>query len=71
MVDFIDSYLHGGITTMISAGESHVPGKASDAVMVKSLAILCAKSFANYRPSGVKVHGGGLILEPGSYRKGF
>jgi len=71
MVDFIDSYLHGGITTMISAGESHVPGKASDVAMVKSLAILCAKSFANNRPSGVKVHGGGLILEPGLTEKDF
>ena len=71
MVDFIDSYLHGGVTTMISAGESHVPGKASDAVMVKALAILCAKSFANNRPSGVKVHGGGLILEPGLTEKDF
>jgi len=71
MVDFIDSYMHGGVTTMISAGESHVPGKASDAAMVKSLAILCAKSFANYRPSGVKVHGGGLILEPGLTEKDF
>lgn len=65
MVDFIDSYVHGGITTMISAGESHVPGKASDVAMVKALAILSAKSFANYRPSGMKVHGGALILEPG------
>ena len=71
MVDFIDSYLHGGITTMISAGESHVPGKASDAVMVKALAILCAKSFSNYRPSGVKVHGGALILEPGLKEQDF
>jgi enamidase len=65
MVDFIDSSIHGGVTTMISAGASHVPGKASDVAMVKSLAILSAKSFANYRPSGMKVQGGGLILEPG------
>ncbi len=71
MVDFIDSCLHGGVTTMISAGESHVPGKASDAAMVKALAILCAKSFANNRPSGVKVHGGSLILEPGLTEKDF
>jgi enamidase len=71
MVDFIDSYIHGGITTMISAGESHVPGKANDPVMVKALAILCAKSFANFRPSGVKVHGGALILEPGLTEKDF
>jgi enamidase len=65
MVDFIDSSVHGGVTTMISAGASHVPGKASDVAMVKSLAILSAKSFANHRPSGMKVQGGGLILEPG------
>jgi enamidase len=65
MVDFIDSYVHGGVTTMISAGESHVPGKASDVAMVKALAILSAKSFVNYRPSGMKVQGGALILEPG------
>ena len=65
MVDFIDSSVHGGVTTMISAGASHVPGKASDVAMVKALAILSAKSFANYRPSGMKVQGGALILEPG------
>ena len=56
---------------MISAGESHVPGKASDAVMVKALAILCAKSFANFRPSGMKVLGGALILEHGLTEKDF
>lgn len=71
MVDFMDSYVHGGITSMISAGESHVPGKASDAVMVKALAILCAKSFANFRPSGMKVLGGALILEHGLTEKDF
>ncbi len=29
-VDFIDSYLHGGITSMISAGEIHAPGRPTD-----------------------------------------
>jgi enamidase len=32
---------------------------------VKALAILAARSFANLRPSGVKVHAGAVLLEPG------
>src|SRR2546430_16060676 len=27
---WIDSYLHGGVTTMISAGAVHTPGRAQD-----------------------------------------
>jgi enamidase len=64
-VDFIDSYLHGGTTTMISAGEPHTPGRPTDPAGVKALAILAHGSFANLRPSGVKVHAGAVLLEPG------
>jgi enamidase len=64
-VNFIDSYLHGGTTTMISAGEPHTPGRPTDPAGVKALAILAARSFANLRPSGVKVHAGAVLLEPG------
>jgi enamidase len=64
-VDFIDSYLHGGTTTMISAGEPHTPGRPTDPAGVKALAILAHASFANLRPSGVKVHAGAVLLEPG------
>ncbi len=71
MLDFIDSCLHGGVTTIISAGECHLPGRPRDASGTKALAILAAKSFANLRPSGVKVLGGGLILEPGLQEKDF
>jgi enamidase len=63
-IDFIDSCLHGGVTRMISAGEVHLPGRPSDAIGLKSLAILAAKSYRNARPSGVKVMGGGVILAP-------
>lgn len=63
-LDFIDSCLHGGVTCMISAGEVHIPGRPSDAVGLKSLAILAAKSFSKARPSGVKVLAGGAILAP-------
>lgn len=64
MLDYIDSCLHGGVTRMISAGEVHLPGCPKDAVGLKALAILTAKIFQNYHPSGVKVMGGGVILDP-------
>ncbi len=64
-LDFIDSYLHGGVTSMISAGEPHLPGRPKDPVGVKALAVLAAKTFDNLRPSGVKVHAGALLLEKG------
>ena len=70
-VDFIDSYLHGGTTTMISAGEPHTPGRPTDPVGVKALAILAHRSFANARPSGVKVHAGAVLLEPGLTESDF
>src|SRR3546814_14743502 len=38
-INWIDSYLHGGVTTMISAGEVHMPGRPKDAVGVKAMAI--------------------------------
>lgn len=62
-VDFIDSCLHGGVTTMMSAGEPHLPGRPADAAGVKALAILAHKSFSAARPSGVKVHAGAVLLE--------
>jgi len=71
MLDFIESSLHGGVTTAISAGEVHLPGRPKDVAGTKALAILAAKSFANARPSGVKVLGGSIILEPGLQEKDF
>lgn len=70
-LDFISSALHGGVTTMISAGECHMPGRPKDPAGTKALAILAAKSFDNQRPAGVKVHGGALILEKGLTEKDF
>lgn len=68
---FIESALHGGVTTMISAGEVHLPGRPRDVAGTKALAILAAKSWANLRPGGAKVLGGGLILEKGLKEKDF
>jgi enamidase len=65
VLDFIDSCLHGGVTSMISAGEPHTPGRPKDRAGTKALAILAARSFANARPGGVKVLAGAVILERG------
>ncbi len=64
MTGWIDSYLHGGITSMMSASEVHLPGRPRDRAGVKALAVAAQRSFSNHRPSGVKVHAGSVILEP-------
>jgi len=64
-VGFLESYTHGGVTTCISASEVHVPGRPRDPAGVKALAIAARKSFDTYRPGGMRVHAGSIILEPG------
>ena len=65
-VDFLDSYVHGGITSVVSAGEGvHAPGRPHDPVASKALAITAAKCFANFHPNGMKVNAGSVVLEPG------
>lgn len=64
-LNFIESGLHGGVTTVISAGEVHLPGRPKDVVGLKALAIVAAKSYTNLRPAGVKVRAGAPILELG------
>jgi enamidase len=68
---FLESEVHGGVTTFISAGEVHLPGRPKDPVGTKALAILAAKSFANFRPGGGKVIGGAVILEKGLVKADF
>jgi enamidase len=64
-VGFLESYTHGGVTTTISASEVHVPGRPTDPAGIKALAVAAFKSFQNFRPGGMRVHGGSIILEPG------
>jgi len=68
---FIESSLHGGVTAMISAGEVHMPGRPTDPKGTKALALLAQRSFAKLKPAGVKVYGGGLILEKGLVEADF
>lgn len=57
-----ESYLHGGTTSMVSAGECHVPGRPTDVDGLKALAVLTKRAYDNHRPGGVKVHAGTLLL---------
>jgi enamidase len=62
---WIDSTLHGGVTTLISAGEVHMPGRPKDVVGLKAMAIAAQRWYENFRPSGVKVHAGAPVIEHG------
>ena len=68
---WIDSCLHGGVTTMISAGEVHTPGRPRDIVGLKALAITAQRTFSAFRASGVKVHAGAPVIEPGMEESDF
>lgn len=70
-VGFLESYVHGGTTTSISASEVHVPGRPKDPEGVKALAVAAMKCFEHYRPGGMRVHAGSIILEPGLVEADF
>jgi enamidase len=70
-VGWIDSYLHGGVTTMISAGEVHTPGRPKDVVGLKAMAIFAQRAFSAFRPGGVRIHAGAPVIEHGMVEEDF
>jgi enamidase len=68
---WIDSTMNGGVTTMISAGEVHLPGRPKDIVGLKALAITAQRAFDNFRPGGVKVLAGAPVIEKGMVEADF
>jgi len=70
-VGFLESYTHGGVTSAITASEVHVPGRPRDPAGVKALAIAARKCFETFRPGGMRVHAGAVILEPGLQPQDF
>lgn len=65
---WVHNYLHGGTTTMVSAGELHVPGLDFENLtpeLVTSLAITSRHTTGRVRPSGVKAVCGTALLVPG------
>jgi enamidase len=49
----------------------HVPGRPKDPAGVKALAVAAHKSFLGWRPGGMRVHAGSVILEPGLTKTDF
>ena len=68
---WIDSYLHGGVTSMISAGEVHTPGRPKDVVGLKAMAIFAQRAFQAFRPGGVRIHAGAPVIEQGMVEEDF
>lgn len=70
-VDFLESYVHGGITTVVSPGEIHAPGRPHDALGVTGLALAATACFREFAPGGMRVHAGSVVLEPSLERRHF
>lgn len=70
-INWIDSYMNGGVTTMISAGEVHLPGRPKDVVGLKAMAVTAQRAFSSFRPGGVKIHAGAPVLEQGMEEDDF
>jgi enamidase len=73
-VGWIHNYLHGGTTSMVSAGELHIPGLDFDALtpeLVLSIAVTSKHTTGRMRPSGVKVNAGTVLLVPGMTEEHF
>ncbi len=68
---WIDSCLHGGVTTMVSAGEVHAPGRPKDIVGLKAMAIFAQRAFTAFRPGGVRVLAGAPVIEHGMVEEDF
>ncbi len=68
---WIESYMHGGVTTMISAGEVHTPGRPKDVVGLKAMAVFAQRAFSAFRPGGVRIHAGAPVLEHGMVEQDF
>src|ERR1700674_480653 len=70
-IGWMDSYLHGGVTTMISAGEVHTPGRPKNMVGLKAMAIFAQRAFSAFRPGGVRIHAGAPVIEHGMVEEDF
>ncbi len=73
-IGWIGNYLHGGTTTMVSAGELHAPGLDYGNLtpdLVTSLAEVMRATTGRVRWSGVKLHAGTVLLVPGMTEQHF
>jgi enamidase len=61
-VGYLERMVHGAVTHAVSAGEVHVPGRVG-ADSAVAIALAAHYSYKKFGPLGIKVHGGGLLLE--------
>ncbi len=62
-IGWIEMNVNGGVTSFVSAGEVHLPGRPKDAEGVKALAMVAQRCFANFRSFGAKVIAGAPVPE--------
>jgi enamidase len=60
---WIEMGVNGGVTSLLSAGEVHLPGRPKDAAGVVALAMTAQRCFANFKPAGAKVLAGAPVPE--------
>src|SRR3954462_15316247 len=73
-IGWIGNYLHGGTTSMISAGELHVPGIDYDNLspeLVTSIAVVTAATTGRVRWSDVKLYAGTALMVAGLTEQHF
>ena len=73
-IGWIGNYVHGGTTSMVSAGELHVPGLDYNNLtpeLMTSLALLAKATTGRVRWGGAKVHAGTLLMVPGMTEEKF
>lgn len=73
-IGWLSNYVHGGTTTVVSAGELHHPGLPFDQLtpeLVLSIAIVARKTIARLRPLGMRVEAGTLLMVPGLSEQQF
>lgn len=68
---WLESNMHAGVTTILSAGELTVSGRGRSALAAKELALAAHLVFKHLRYGGVKVHAGALFLEKGLVERDF
>ncbi|WP_417587340.1 amidohydrolase family protein [Pararhodobacter oceanensis] len=60
---WIEMNVNGAVTSFLSAGEVHLPGRPKDAEGVRALAMVAQRCFQNFRPIGAKVIAGAPVPE--------
>jgi len=73
-IGWLSNYVHGGTTTVVSAGELHHPGLPFEQLtpeLVLSIGIVARETIARLRPLGMHVEAGALLLVPGLAEKDF